>query len=218
MGTDPTALSELKALGLSIVPVTQIGGNVIIGFNRLALGAALDLDVSFGAQQDAEWMVEKFETVLLGAILATRQIGDRFLDWKTPDRDRTLRQFTFHIFDRLNATLDAHEKGSFTEEDAGRYVKEALLYQSTLEIANFGERVLTRIRTFIAESPSEILQGQINTYMGQMPLQQLMDLGLGHSVHHLKQLYFYMKQVGFVPENPLSQKDLDGVAVPTELF
>ena len=191
---------------------------MIIGFNRPALGEALGLDGSFGAQQDAEWMVGKFETVLLAAIRATRQIRAGLLDWKTPDRDRTLRQFTFHIFDRLNVTLDAYEKGSFTEEDAGRYVTEALKYQSALDIAKFGEEVLARVRSFMSGAPSEILQKPVSTYMGLMPLQQLMDLGLGHSVHHLKQLYFYMKQIDLVPENPLNQQDFDGVAVPTELF
>ena len=34
----------------------------------------------------------------------------------------------------------------------------------------------------------DVLKTPVKTYMGTMPLNQLMDLGLGHSVHHLKQL------------------------------
>ena len=166
----------------------------------------------------AQWMVEKFEAVLLAAIRATRQIRAGLLDWKTPDRDRTLRQFTFHIFDRLKVTLDAYEKGSYTEDDIGRYVTEALKYQSTSDIAKFGEGVLTRVRSFMSGAPSEILRGRLVRIWGLMPLQQLMDLGLGHSVHHLKQLCFYMKQIDLTPEDPLNQQDFDWVTIPTELF
>ena len=47
---------------------------------------------------------------------------------------------------------------------------------------------------------------------------ELMDLALGHSVHHLKQLYQYMALGGITPVKPLGEADFDGVAVPTELF
>jgi spore coat protein CotF len=45
-----------------------------------------------------------------------------------------------------------------------------------------------------------------------------MDLALGHSVHHLKQLYEYMSQAGMEPVDKLEDADFQGVAVPTELF
>ncbi|GBD11005.1 hypothetical protein HRbin23_00655 [bacterium HR23] len=45
-----------------------------------------------------------------------------------------------------------------------------------------------------------------------------MDLALGHSTHHLKQLYHYFGLLGIVPDRPLTAKDLEGIAVPSELF
>ena len=208
----------MRALNLSVVPVTQIGDQIVVGFNRPALGKALGLDGSSGVQQGAEWMARKFETVISAAIRATNQIPDHLLDWKTPDRDRSLRQFTFHIFDRPNIMLDAYEQSGYRAEAAGRYVTEALTHRDTAHIAAFGEGVLARIRKFMASASFEILQEPVDTYMGPMSLQQLMDLGLGHSVHHLKQLYFYMELIDLVPEDPLTKQDFDGVEVPTELF
>jgi len=54
--------------------------------------------------------------------------------------------------------------------------------------------------------------------MGSKTAGELMDLALGHSVHHLKQLYEYMSINGLTPANPLGDEDFAGVAVPTELF
>ena len=54
--------------------------------------------------------------------------------------------------------------------------------------------------------------------MGPKTAGELLDLALGHSAHHLKQLYEYMSLIGIEPESPLGQHDFEGIAVPTELF
>ena len=54
--------------------------------------------------------------------------------------------------------------------------------------------------------------------MGDKTAGEMMDLALGHSVHHLKQLYAYMGMMGLEPVEPLGAEDFAGIAVPTELF
>jgi hypothetical protein len=54
--------------------------------------------------------------------------------------------------------------------------------------------------------------------MGDKTAGEMMDLALGHSVHHLKQLYAYMGMMGVEPVAPLRAEDFAGIAVPTELF
>ena len=46
----------------------------------------------------------------------------------------------------------------------------------------------------------------------------MLDLALGHSVHHLKQLYEGKSLIGLESGSPLGQDDFEGIAVPTELF
>jgi hypothetical protein len=46
----------------------------------------------------------------------------------------------------------------------------------------------------------------------------MMDLALGHSVHHLKQLYAYMGMMGLEPVASLGAEDLVDIAVPSELL
>jgi len=215
---DPKALEELRALKLQVVPVTQVGEQVIIGFNRPALAAALGLDGSPGGKEGPEWMLQKFDTVLSAALRATRQIPDVLMDWKSSERERTLRQFTFHLFDRPYLMLGAYEKGSYETEDQGRRITDALEQRDVADIVRFGQEVVERTRRFLSQVTPDTLEETIETYMGSMTVQQLLDLGLGHSVHHLKQLYFYMGQLGITPDRPLNERDFEGVAVPTELF
>ena len=54
--------------------------------------------------------------------------------------------------------------------------------------------------------------------MGEKTTGEMLDLALGHSGHHLKQLYEYMSLIGIKPDSPLQQQDFDGISVPTELF
>lgn len=221
MAADPSALGELRALKLQVVPVTVVDGQPIIGFNRPALIKAVGLGRSARQEDEGQaiaWMLRKFETVLTAAMRATSQIPDSLIDWTSPERGRNLRQFTFHIYDRPNMMLEAYRKGGYTAEDRGRYVNDALERPDVASIVHFGEDVLRRIQTFLGTATQEALESVVDTYMGPMTLHQLLDLGLGHSVHHLKQLYVFMGQIGIVPHRPLSKSDFDGVAVPTELF
>ncbi|MEE8443252.1 MAG: DinB family protein [Dehalococcoidia bacterium] len=176
------------------------------------------MDGSFGRNEGPEWVLQKFEKVLSAAARATQQIPDELIDWTSPERGRVLRQFTFHIFDRPNTMLNAYEKGSYNAEDRGRNITDALESRDVADIVQYGEEVMARIRKFFNQATQETLEEAVDTYMGQMSVQQLLDLGLGHSVHHLKQLYSFMVQIGITPDSPLSERDFEGVAVPTELF
>ena len=224
---DPQALKELEELGLKVIPVTTItltpgiksfGDKVIIGFDRPSLSEALNLGEVSITDSDAEWMLGKFMKVLSAARRATLQIPDDLIDWVSPERDRTLRQFTFHLFDRPYMMLLAYEQGEYKAEDRQRYITDALKTQDVKSIVEFGESVINRIEKFFENIELDILKTPVKTYMGTMPLNQLMDLGLGHSVHHLKQLYYYMSKLDIEPEDPLTEEDFDGISVPSELF
>jgi|TARA_B110000116_G_C16755841_1_gene545752 hypothetical protein len=224
---DPEALNELNELGLKVIPVTTItlspgtksfGDKVIIGFDRSSLSEALNLGEVTISDSDAEWMLNKFMTVLPAARRATLQIPNDSLDWVSPERDRTLRQFTFHLFDRPNMMISAYEQGEYKSQDRQRYITDALTKQDVQSIVEFGESVIERIKSFFDNIQLPVLKEPVKTYMGTMPLNQLMDLGLGHSVHHLKQLYYYMGKLKIQPDNPLTEKDFDGISVPSELF
>ena len=211
-------MEELIRQGLRAVPVTTWGDRVVVGFNQRELARLFNIAYRPNAALDTREMSAKYEKVFQGAWRATRQIPLEYLDWVSPERDRTLRQFTFHLFDRPGRALHAYEVGIYTVAEQSRFLTEALRYATFEEIAQFGEDVLGQVRRALTGSPPLDLGGTLDSYTGIKTIGELLDLALGHSVHHLKQLYSYMERIGVKPEAPLGAPDFDGVAVPTELF
>jgi len=210
-------MDELMARGLKAVPVTILDDQVVIGFNPTALARLFNLD-STVAVADLPTMLEKYESVLTAACRAFRQLPADRWDWESPERKRTLGQFCFHLSDRPDRALHAYLVGVYTNEDRGRTVQDVLGEVGFEEIARHVEEVLHRVKAALS-SPTVIdLDKRLETYMGTKTAGEMMDLALGHSVHHLKQLYAYMGLMGLEPIAPLGAADCAGIAVPTELF
>ena len=211
-------MDELLDRGLKIVPVTIWGDQVVVGFNPKELSRMFNLESEVGAPVDLPAMMEKFETVLQAACRATRQIPEDRLDWESPERQRTIGQFTFHLFDRPDRALNAYLVGEYTNEDRGRPVEDVLGRVGFEQTARYGEDILHRVREALSGVQPLDQSKMLVTYMGTKTAGEMLDLALGHSAHHLKQLYEYMSLIGIEPDSPLGQDDFEGIAVPTELF
>jgi uncharacterized damage-inducible protein DinB len=210
-------MDELVARGLKAVPVTTLDNQVVIGFNPTALARLFNLD-SPVAVADLPTMLEKYEIVLTAACRAFRQLHADCWDWESPERKRTLGQFCFHLSDRPDRALHAYLVGVYTNEDRGRTVQDVLGEVGFEEIARHVEEVLHRVKAALSGPTVIDLDKRLETYMGTKTAGEMMDLALGHSVHHLKQLYAYMGLMGLEPIAPLGAADFAGIAVPTELF
>jgi len=211
-------MDELLERGLKVVPVTIWGEEVVIGFNPKELSRMFNLNSEVSSPVDLPVMMEKFETVLQAACRATRQIPEDHLDWESPERQRTIGQFTFHLFDRPDRALNAYLVGEYTNEDRGRPVEDVLGQVGFEGTALYGEDILHRIKEALIGDPPLDQSKMLVTYMGPKTAGEMLDLALGHSAHHLKQLYEYMSMIGIEPISPLGQDDFEGIAVPTELF
>ena len=210
-------MQELLDRGIKAVPVTICGDDVVIGFNPRELARVFGLNPEVG-QVDLPTMVDKYEMVLVAACRATRQIPQERAEWESPERKRTIRQFTFHIMDRPERALNAYRVRRYTNEDRGREVDDVIGPAGFEEIARYGEQVLSQVKAALTSGDDLDLGRVLATYMGDKTAGELFDLALGHSVHHLKQLYEYMSLIGVQPVEPLGQDDFEGIAVPTELF
>jgi uncharacterized damage-inducible protein DinB len=210
-------MQELLDRGIKAVPVTISGDEVVIGFNPKELARVFGLNPEV-AQVDLPTMVDKYQTVLVAACRAARQIPPERAEWESPERQRTIRQFTFHLVDRPERALNAYHVRRYTNEDRGREVDHVIGPAGFEEIARYGEGVLEQVKSALTSGSDLDLGRVLDTYMGNKTAGELFDLALGHSVHHLKQLYEYMSLMDIEPVDPLGQEDFEGIAVPTELF
>jgi uncharacterized damage-inducible protein DinB len=210
-------MDELLARGIKSVPVTIWDDQVVIGFNPTALARLFNLSGAV-AVVDLPTMREKYEIVLTAACRAFRQLPADRWDWESPERKRTLGQFCFHLSDRPDRALHAYLVGVYANEDRGREVQHVLGDVGFEEVARNVEEVLRRVQAALSGPTMINLDKRLETYMGDKTAREMMDLALGHSVHHLKQLYAYMGMMGLEPVEPLGAEDFAGIAVPTELF
>jgi len=210
-------MDELLARGIKSVPVTIWGDQVVIGFNPKALARLFDLSGAV-AVVDLPTMLEKYEIVLNAACRTFRQLPADRWDWESPERKRTLGQFCFHLSDRPDRALNAYLVGVYANEDRGREVQHVLGDVGFEEVARNVEEVLRRVTAALIGPTVINLDKRLETYMGDKTAGEMMDLALGHSVHHLKQLYAYMGMMGLEPVDPLGAEDFAGISVPTELF
>ena len=210
-------MDELLAMGIKSVPVTILEDKVVIGFNPKELARLFDLSDDV-AVVDLPTMIEKYETVLTAACRTFRQLPADRWDWESPERQRTLGQFCFHLSDRPDRALNAYLVGVYANEDRGREVKNVLGDVGFEEVAQNVEDVLRRVKEALSGATLINLEQVLDTYMGDKTAGEMMDLALGHSVHHLKQLYEYMGMMGLAPVDPLGPEDFAGISVPTELF
>ncbi len=197
--------------------MTLVGGRAVVGFNLRELTEALGLAPPGAERLSSAELLAKYRHVFAGGRRAVLQIPDDRLDWVSPERARTLRQLTWHVFERPDLCLQALQSGQYTEAMVRQYERLAQAYRTSRSIAEYGDEVLARLARLVTERPEALAQ-EVETYFGPAALGTLLEMALGHAGHHLRQLYHYFTLLGIEPERPLGGADLAGIAIPTELF
>ena len=146
------SMQELLDRGIKAVPVTIAGAEVVIGFNPKELARVFGLNPEV-AQVDLPTMVDKYQTVLVAACRAARQVPPERAEWESPERQRTIRQFTFHLMDRPERALNAYHVRRYTNEDRGREVDDVIGAAGFEEIAQYGEGVLAQVKSALRPMP-----------------------------------------------------------------
>ncbi len=211
-------MKELEALGFRKVPVTVLGEKAILGFNRE------ELSQLFGLAQASERPVadgrlfETFDKILESVIRAARQVPSDRLMWHTPDRNRPLKVFCYHILADPNHVLEAISSGKYDGSFKLIYVESSGRFRTMEEIARFGEETRARLKEASKSFTSDSLNRPIEGYAGPTNGHELLHLVLRHTAHHLRQLYEMLRMIGVTPVNPLEEKDFSGIRMPKELW
>ncbi|MBI2862329.1 MAG: DinB family protein [Chloroflexi bacterium] len=215
----PGAREELEAIGFRSVPVTAVANKGVLGFNPARLMELVGMAKAGGPGAADVAAVQKLPVLLEGALRALRQIPDERLDFASPDRNRDLREFTWHIFSNAEVVLDGIDAGFFTTDAVmNKYKEHPEEYQTVAQIAAYGEGVLERVRKWLQGVSQAYLDQPLETYYGRTTIGGHMPLCLGHTGHHLRQLYANMRSIGIEPKNPLGESDFAGIMMPSQLW
>ena len=211
---EPERRRDLEPFGLMRVPVTIVGERAVHGGNPKALAELVG--VTYGEREPLSppELARRLDAVLAATQRAVRQIPREHLGMKKPGRDRTVRQLGFHIFRLSAAFADTREQGHLSEQ---WFEENAPAEMADGEaVAGYGETVRRRLRAYF-QRPGWC-DGQVSTYYGPQTAPELMERTTWHCAQHLRQIYWFLDEMGVKKDAPLTDADLEGLPVPTEVW
>ena len=193
---------------------------VIIGYYPKKLIPALNLNVTVDLSGKTDWLAEKYDIVLNGAIRATQQLTDVQLQQEVPWRPWSVRDCIVHIISFPELAWLSHKQGSMTPDDMAASNVRIKDVATVETISQYGQRVMADIDAFLKSGNDPSFDRVVPAhYGGEVTVVELLNIILSHSTHHLKQVYHYMQNnLGITPEAPASEADFEGINTPKELF
>lgn len=218
VAADPGAYDELAKFGLKRIPIVVVG-------DKWADGQILsDVAKLCGIQQvlrnrlsPAE-LIERQNRVMDAALRMIDQIPEEKLGENLPNRPRTYRQLSCHIFQNYEVCLKLFENGRpLVMGDLDQAVPPEM--QSKKGLLDFGKSVKSRINAWFAKSGKDTdFNKRANVYYGEQTGHEFLERTTWHSAQHTRQLAEVIKHLGAMPNQPLTAKDLEGLPMPENIY
>ncbi len=216
MDGDPAALEELKRLGVPRVPAVAVGARAVHGWNPPAYAELLGMQYQPAAKLSPTELAARLDCILASAERAITAVSERHMDFKPPQRDRSIRDLVYHLFRLSLAFVDAMDMGTLPEpwlqETAPGDLREGAA------VARYGALVRGRISGwFEGAAPGEFAR-TIDVYYGPQSGHDLLERTTWHAAQHLRQLYALLEGLDIPPREPLPTADFEGLPLPSSLW
>jgi hypothetical protein len=210
------AQAELERLGVALVPAVAVGERAVHGWNPPAYAALVGVEYREPTRLPPGELAARLDRILAvtGRLIAAVP-GDR-IDWKPPQRDRSLRDLAYHIFRLALAFPDALDLGRFPEDWLQERAPADLADGAA--IARYGALVRGRLGGwFEGAGPGEYAR-VVPVYYGPQSGHELLERTTWHAAQHLRQLHALVESLGMTPPDPLPVGDFAGLPLPDSLW
>ncbi|MFN4087932.1 MAG: DinB family protein [Alphaproteobacteria bacterium] len=212
----PEGLDELRRLGIRTIPVVTRGDAFVFGQSLKDVAAFLGIAMEARQELPAAEIARRMDTILAAAERFVRQMPDELLVHKVPNRDRTYRVLTHHIFRIPESFIEVADDGTLLAESLVAPPPDDM--RSVAQIADYGADVRRRVAAWWASDPSRPDDRPVSTYFGSHPLREVMERTAWHSGQHVRQLMAILEMEGIRPERPLGPADFDGLPLPEKVW
>lgn len=189
-----------------------------MGFNPRELAQLFYISEKREGRFADSYFFVTFDRVLEAVIRAVRQVPHEKVGWKTPDRERTLKVFCYHILADPNHVLEAISTQKYDGSFKLTYPESAERFRTMEEVARFGEETRERVVEASKRLTAEELARPIDGYAGRTSGHELLHQVLSHTAHHLRQLYAMLRMIDVEPTAPLPVDGFRGIPMPKELW
>jgi hypothetical protein len=210
----PERRRDLEPFGILRVPATILGDRAVHGWNPKALAELVGVPYSEREPLSPDQLAQRLDTVLAATQRALRQVPPEHLGMKKPGRDRTVRQLGFHVFRVAASFVDTREQGHLAEHWFEENPPADMADGDA--IAAYGDTVRRRLQAYAARPGW--CDGVVSTYYGPQPAHEFMERTTWHAAQHLRQVYWFLEQMGVRAASPLTDADLAGLPFPRDVW
>jgi hypothetical protein len=198
------------------VPALTIGDRAAHGWNPPAYAELLGIPYSETVKLAPNVLAQRLDLFLDTNQQLMRIVPDRHMNWRPPERNRTLRNLGYHVFRLSLAFVDGMDMGEFPESWLLDEAPDDLADGPS--IARYGALVRGRITGwFEGASPSEFRR-VIKVYYGPQSGHDLLERTTWHAAQHLRQLYVLADRLEIKPPVPLPVDAFKGLPLPDALW
>ena len=210
----PERRRDLEAFGIQRVPATIVGDRVVHGWNPKALAELVGVRHVEHKQLAPAELARRLDKVLAATQRALRQVPREHLGMKKPGRDRTVHQLGFHVFRLSVAFVDTREQGHLAADVFEERAPAGMADGDA--VAAYGDSVRRRLAEYVTRP--DWCEGDVSTYYGPQTAHDFMERTTWHAAQHLRQIYWFLDQMGEQANAPLTDVDLAGLPVPAEVW
>jgi len=215
---DDEGRDELMRLAGRRVPIARRGddwadGQILSDLARVA-------GISFEAPKplSPSELAARVDAILAAVRRFAAQVPDAQLDDLLPDRPRSYRQLVAHIAQIIDAFLDLVEKGERLELAAydGVVPPDVNSKQRLLDYVELARR---RFEAWwrLHGAATDFAQ-RADVYYGEQSVHQFYERSTWHAAQHARQLQLVVETLGLAPDHPLTEEDLAGLPLPTNVW
>ena len=165
-----------------------------------------------------ETLYAKWDKILESACRYVRQITPEGMGYRPPDRDRSLRDLSFHALSIARAFLRAYDEG-MPESWRGIMDLAPPNIQTTDEMAAYGDETRRLLKVWWTDAGSQDpLDRVIETYQGAQTLHEAFERQTWHTGQHTRQIMMFLDQLGTPPDRPLTAEDFAGLPMPERVW
>ena len=212
----PTGLADLRALGARSVPVLSRGTEWVFAQNLGHVVKFLGLNEATGPVLSPDQLIARLDLILSTAARMIPQMPDSHLATEVPNRPRSYKVLSHHIFQIPDVFLDVAAGETLTYELLAKPPPDDL--HGFADVAAFGESIRQRLLAWWAAKADKSGKETVQTYYGPQTLHETLERATWHSGQHVRQWAMLLEMAGVAPDRPLRTEDYAGLPMPVNAW
>jgi len=216
--THPNAMEDLQALGAQSIPIVSRGNQFVFGQSLAQVAEFIGKTAPRTERLPPDVLMARWEFFLDAARSQTTQIPHDKLDtFPVPDRNRSVRELAFHIFQVPHSFIESvvDHVEDWTIRCTTPVPDDVV---TTADILKYADHQTKTLKTWWSDLQDRDCQWLVGTHYGQRTAHELLERQTWHSAQHARQLQHVMESFGTPLAKTIPPSAYQGLPMPTGLW